>query len=229
MKVAILSAGRGWHTDELAARLRGARPRGPPPADPGPGGAHRRSPRPRGGRRGLDGCDAVLVRIIPRGSLEQIVFRIDALHWLESAGRRGREPGHRDRAHGRQVLHVGAPRAGGAADAAHRRGGAPGRGHGRVRGDARRDRQAALRLERPRHGAGERRGDRLSRVQGPRAGARRLLRAAGAPPRGPRRARLRRGRPRRGGRLAHGRRLAHQPRARRRAPRRPSCPRPGPR
>jgi RimK family alpha-L-glutamate ligase len=31
---------------------------------------------------GLDGCDAVIVRGIPRGSLEQVIFRVDALHTL---------------------------------------------------------------------------------------------------------------------------------------------------
>ena len=34
----------------------------------------------------LDGCDAVIVRGIPRGSLEQVIFRIDALHALEARG-----------------------------------------------------------------------------------------------------------------------------------------------
>jgi RimK family alpha-L-glutamate ligase len=32
--------------------------------------------------RSLDGCDAVIVRGIPRGSLEQVIFRVDALHAL---------------------------------------------------------------------------------------------------------------------------------------------------
>ena len=31
-------------------------------------------------------ADAVLARIIPAGSLEQIIYRVDALHWLEDAG-----------------------------------------------------------------------------------------------------------------------------------------------
>ena len=35
---------------------------------------------------GLDGMDAVLARIIPSGSLEQIIFRVDALHRLEDRG-----------------------------------------------------------------------------------------------------------------------------------------------
>jgi RimK family alpha-L-glutamate ligase len=30
----------------------------------------------------LEGCDAVIVRGIPRGSLEQVIFRVDALHTL---------------------------------------------------------------------------------------------------------------------------------------------------
>lgn len=34
----------------------------------------------------LDACDVVLARIIPKGSLEQIIFRVDALHALEDAG-----------------------------------------------------------------------------------------------------------------------------------------------
>ena len=32
------------------------------------------------GVRSLEGCDAVIVRGIPRGSLEQVIFRVDALH-----------------------------------------------------------------------------------------------------------------------------------------------------
>jgi RimK family alpha-L-glutamate ligase len=86
MRVAILSAGRGWHTGELARAL----------ADRGHtacllpverlvarvGG----EPRLAAGEAALEECEAALVRIIPRGSLEQIVFRVDALHWLESLG-----------------------------------------------------------------------------------------------------------------------------------------------
>ena len=35
---------------------------------------------------GLEGLDALLVRFIPEGSLDQIVFRVDALHALHDAG-----------------------------------------------------------------------------------------------------------------------------------------------
>jgi RimK family alpha-L-glutamate ligase len=34
----------------------------------------------------LDDCDAVLVRGVPRGSLEQVIFRVDALHALQARG-----------------------------------------------------------------------------------------------------------------------------------------------
>lgn len=40
----------------------------------------------RGGREELDRADGVLARIIPSGSLEQIIFRVDALHCLEERG-----------------------------------------------------------------------------------------------------------------------------------------------
>lgn len=88
MRVVILSARTGWHTDELCralascghesrvlpyeglvARL-GRSPEGPGPASAGP----------------FFDADAVLARIIPNGSLEQIIYRVDALHWLEERG-----------------------------------------------------------------------------------------------------------------------------------------------
>jgi len=36
--------------------------------------------------RSLEGCDAVIVRGIPRGSLEQVIFRVDVLHALVARG-----------------------------------------------------------------------------------------------------------------------------------------------
>ena len=36
--------------------------------------------------RGLEACDAVIVRGIPRGSLEQVIFRVDVLHALGGRG-----------------------------------------------------------------------------------------------------------------------------------------------
>ncbi len=89
MDVAILCAerdGRGWHVRALEQALaaRGHRARVLPVDGllASIGGA----PRVRAGGRALDEADAVLVRIIPRGSLEQIVFRMDMLHRLEALG-----------------------------------------------------------------------------------------------------------------------------------------------
>lgn len=41
---------------------------------------------PRETTPSLRSGDAVLARIIPNGSLEQIIYRVDALHWLEDVG-----------------------------------------------------------------------------------------------------------------------------------------------
>ena len=90
MRVAILSARPGWHTDELVRAL----------AERGHAGmvlpyegltAHL-GPRPDGtpalasDAESLDSVDAVLARIVPSGSLEQIIYRVDALHSLEERG-----------------------------------------------------------------------------------------------------------------------------------------------
>jgi RimK family alpha-L-glutamate ligase len=48
----------------------------------------------RGREVALDGCDVVLVRGIPRGSLEQVVFRVDVLHALDAAGVRAVNGAH---------------------------------------------------------------------------------------------------------------------------------------
>ena len=81
-----MGAGRGWHTLELQRALE---TRG-----------HRCALLPISGMRAqivmppplscrgvcLDEFDVVLVRIIPRGSLDQTIFRMDALHLLEARG-----------------------------------------------------------------------------------------------------------------------------------------------
>jgi RimK family alpha-L-glutamate ligase len=86
MNVAILGSGRGWHTDELgralSARGHGSRLLPIQGLVASIGGA----PRLAAGGAVLEDLDAVLVRIIPRGSLEQMVFRVDALHWLARLG-----------------------------------------------------------------------------------------------------------------------------------------------
>jgi RimK family alpha-L-glutamate ligase len=85
MIVAILSARSGWHTDELCRALgeRGHEARVLP--------YEGLVARLGGGLPAAmpllpTGADAVLARIIPNGSLDQIIYRVDALHWLEQRG-----------------------------------------------------------------------------------------------------------------------------------------------
>src|SRR5438046_1422990 len=87
MHIVIVGA-RGWHTDELCRALaaRGhaaevlayeglvARAGGGTDADLSIGAAK------------IADADAVVARIIPSGSLDQIIYRVDALHWLERRG-----------------------------------------------------------------------------------------------------------------------------------------------
>ena len=90
MNVAILNAGSGWHTDDLCRALaeRGHTGRVLPyerlVARLGTGRGVVRG-LANGDREILD-ADAVLGRIIPGGSLEQIIYRVDALHWIEKRG-----------------------------------------------------------------------------------------------------------------------------------------------
>jgi RimK family alpha-L-glutamate ligase len=86
MRVAVVGSTGGWHAERIARAL-GER-------------GHTCAFAPvtrmvgrigggisvRGRDVALDACDVVIVRGIPRGSLEQIVFRVDALHALVAAG-----------------------------------------------------------------------------------------------------------------------------------------------
>jgi len=86
MNVVILGAGSGWHTADLTRALeaRGHRVQEAPiHALAARVGA---APRMAGGGIDLDAAEAVLVRIIPAGSLEQTIFRVDALHRLQRLG-----------------------------------------------------------------------------------------------------------------------------------------------
>jgi RimK family alpha-L-glutamate ligase len=92
MRIIIPSARTGWHTDELLRAIaeRGHTARVLPyegiVARMGGGTARRlRCELACEGESVLD-ADAVLARIIPNGSLEQIIYRVDALHWLEERG-----------------------------------------------------------------------------------------------------------------------------------------------
>ena len=89
MNVIVLSARSGFHTDELCRAL----------AERGHAGrvvAYEQLIARLGGRQAhgqltsgaasLLDADAVLARIIPNGSLEQIIYRVNALHWIEARG-----------------------------------------------------------------------------------------------------------------------------------------------
>lgn len=86
MHVAILSSTTGWHIDELtrAVRARGLEPVVLPweanLSRVGGGGGVSNSGRL------LAEARAVLPRIIPSGSLEQLIYRVDTLHRLEEDG-----------------------------------------------------------------------------------------------------------------------------------------------
>lgn len=86
MKIAILGSRGGWHEGQLEGSLLG---RGATPIlVPVTGLTARLSDAPRltvHGQR-LDDCGAVIVRAIPGGSLEQVIFRVDALHRLTRLG-----------------------------------------------------------------------------------------------------------------------------------------------
>jgi RimK family alpha-L-glutamate ligase len=90
MHVIILSARTGWHTDELCRALAERGHRGTVSTYESLvahlGDPRRRDPSLSCAAAPLLDADAVLARIIPQGSLEQIIYRVDALHWLEERG-----------------------------------------------------------------------------------------------------------------------------------------------
>ena len=92
MQVVILGARTGWHTDELCRSLAERGHTGV--VLPYEGlvatlgatvGGSKDPPLQSEGASILD-AGAVLARIIPGGSLEQIIYRVDALHWIEQRG-----------------------------------------------------------------------------------------------------------------------------------------------
>jgi RimK family alpha-L-glutamate ligase len=86
VRISILSARTGWHTDELLRALTARGHSGcvvPYEALVASLGARERGASLSAQSHQLLESDAVLARIIPNGSLEQIIYRVDALHWLE--------------------------------------------------------------------------------------------------------------------------------------------------
>ncbi len=86
MKLAILGQNGGWHTESLRRALarRGLSAECYPVTQLTARVAGR--PRLTAAAASLDDCDIVFVRAIPSGSLEQVVFRMDALRMLEHGG-----------------------------------------------------------------------------------------------------------------------------------------------
>ena len=89
MQVVILSARIGWHTDQLCRALSARGHVGV--VLPYEGliarlGAHLAGAALTNEHLQIFSADAVFARIIPSGSLEQIIFRVDALHWIEDRG-----------------------------------------------------------------------------------------------------------------------------------------------
>ena len=87
--IPILSARTGWHTDELLRALAARGHTGT--VVPYESLVARIAPRTTTVSLSVDSqqllsAPAVLARIIPNGSLEQIIYRVDALHWLEDRG-----------------------------------------------------------------------------------------------------------------------------------------------
>ena len=83
MKVAILSSRRGWHATDLVRALTERGHEGHVLPIDSLTARIGENPRLEIDGTALDSMDAVLLRTIPRGSLEQIIFRIDVLHRLE--------------------------------------------------------------------------------------------------------------------------------------------------
>lgn len=92
MRVAVLSSDRGWHTSDLIRALEARGHTGTFLPIQTLSASIGRGPRLSIDRTPLEELDAVLLRTIPLGSLEQIIFRIDALHRLERLGVRVMNP-----------------------------------------------------------------------------------------------------------------------------------------
>lgn len=85
MKIALLSSGGGWHVRDLQ-RAAAALGHITEPVD------FRKVSAALPQDTSLSAYDAVIVRTMPPGSLEQVVFRMDVLHWLEASGCRVLNP-----------------------------------------------------------------------------------------------------------------------------------------
>src|SRR6266481_1359877 len=80
MRIAILSAGNGWHVRDV---VRAARELG---HEAVPVDFRRVAASVNAAVHSLSGFDDVLVRTMPPGSLEQVIFRMDVLQRLQAEG-----------------------------------------------------------------------------------------------------------------------------------------------
>lgn len=85
-RVALLNSGGGWHLQRLREAFVARGAEAEPLPIPRLVGSIGASPRLSAAGRALESYDAVVVRVIPLGSLEQIIFRMDALHALAARG-----------------------------------------------------------------------------------------------------------------------------------------------
>src|SRR5258705_3560322 len=86
LHLVVLAAREGWHTRELTRALEARGHTGAIVPYEGLVASIGQRPGLRSRAADLDRADAVLARIIPSGSLEQIIYRVDALHRLEDRG-----------------------------------------------------------------------------------------------------------------------------------------------
>ena len=89
LRIGILGQGKGWHSDRLvecAAASGHDAVAIPYQSLVGSFGLKGASRSLRAGDVELLDFDRVIVRSVPAGSLEQVIFRVDALHRLEAAG-----------------------------------------------------------------------------------------------------------------------------------------------
>jgi RimK family alpha-L-glutamate ligase len=86
MRAVILSARTGWHTDELCRALGERGHVGVVLSYEGLVARFAEGDELSSATVPILDADVVLARIIPGGSLEQIIFRVDALHWIEDRG-----------------------------------------------------------------------------------------------------------------------------------------------
>ena len=86
LHLVVLAAREGWHTRELTRALEARGHTGAIVPYEGLVASIGQRSGLRSRAADLDRADAVLARIIPSGSLEQIIYRVDALHRLEDRG-----------------------------------------------------------------------------------------------------------------------------------------------